>query len=660
MRKLKLFPVIGVMYTALATISVVSCSNQEKEIDKVREKYDKFNEEYNKKIASYATKIKEFRKDINGKDEAKKTQAKADLDKYLKNIAPEVKTLKEEYNKLFKELSKAEEKSHIKTFKIYHTNDEHGRIEYDGGKYSNYSGMVGLSKYLQGRDYDLLLSAGDLIQGLPLSDSDKGKTITKLAKEMNYAAVAVGNHEFDFGLQHIIDLNNEINPDKDKPQMPFLSSNIRWKETKDGHNKGDRVFKPYIIKEIKGVKIAIFGITTPDTAFTSHPKNSVDVIFGDPVEEARKVLAEIEQENVNFTIAITHLGVNREQNKEWESNWLLKKVPNIDLLLDGHSHTKVELHQEGIDSHTYQTQTEAYTKYLGDINLRFDTKTGKIVNISSTLRDINEITSSILGIELKKSESKLINDLKAEYGEKNSVVVFKNTVEFIHGRNETVDGVNGTVGRLRQTNLGVFVADAIAYEVYEAKPNPNDSLTLDNVVGLVNAGDLRIDVPTGDITRETMIAMNPFGGRVSAVKVKGDVLRKTIKFGAESFSKGGFGQWSSNVEFDIKKEMVDGKEKRVAQDASIKINGKEIVDNQEYIIVANDYLVAAGDNYTMLKTTPYYENKSMLETIIAYGNYVNKDENFKDDGKDKKDNPFAHKLSYYGEASTIQKIKHIA
>nr|WP_307909357.1 hypothetical protein [Mycoplasmopsis bovis] len=76
-----------------------------------------------------------------------------------------------------------------------HTNDEHGRLVFDDGKYNKYSGMQGLAEVLnKDFDRDLLLSAGDLIQGLPLSDSDKGLTISKVAKEMKYQAVAIGNH----------------------------------------------------------------------------------------------------------------------------------------------------------------------------------------------------------------------------------------------------------------------------------------------------------------------------------------------------------------------------------------------------------------------------------------------------------------------------------
>ncbi len=100
-----------------------------------------------------------------------------------------------------------------------HTNDEHGRLVFDDGKYNKYSGMQGLAEVLnKDFDRDLLLSAGDLIQGLPLSDSDKGLTISKVAKEMKYQAVAIGNHEFDYGLEHM------FNIEKQTAGMPFLSA----------------------------------------------------------------------------------------------------------------------------------------------------------------------------------------------------------------------------------------------------------------------------------------------------------------------------------------------------------------------------------------------------------------------------------------------------
>nr|WP_307914659.1 metallophosphoesterase [Mycoplasmopsis bovis] len=163
---------------------------------------------------------------------------------------------------------------------------------------------------------DLLLSAGDLIQGLPLSDSDKGLTISKVAKEMKYQAVAIGNHEFDYGLEHM------FNIEKQTAGMPFLSANIVWNDkavaekvkTKDGKLavKNEQVFTPYIIKTLEsGIKVGIMGITTPDTQWTSNPKNSVHVTFLDPIDSGKKTVEELKSKGVNFIIALTHLGVNR-------------------------------------------------------------------------------------------------------------------------------------------------------------------------------------------------------------------------------------------------------------------------------------------------------------------------------------------------------------
>ncbi|MBY7705040.1 metallophosphoesterase [Vibrio harveyi] len=95
-------------------------------------------------------------------------------------------------------MKQSQSNSNQQLLKIVHTNDEHGRLKYDESKLNNYSGMQGLAEILNKNfDRDLLLSAGDLIQGLPLSDSDKGMTISKVAHKTKYDAVAIGNHEFD-------------------------------------------------------------------------------------------------------------------------------------------------------------------------------------------------------------------------------------------------------------------------------------------------------------------------------------------------------------------------------------------------------------------------------------------------------------------------------
>ncbi|WP_426461184.1 hypothetical protein [Mycoplasma hafezii] len=146
----------------------------------VRDNYKQASNEYDEKIKELAAELKTIKAE---KDKELKAQKMSILKTRVQN---ELKPLVVKTNTLLSLLRNVEKEtnSKLRTIKIFHSNDEHGRIEFDDGKYNLYSGMLKTGDYLKDKDYDLLLSAGDMIQGLPLSDTDKGKTIANIAKNI--------------------------------------------------------------------------------------------------------------------------------------------------------------------------------------------------------------------------------------------------------------------------------------------------------------------------------------------------------------------------------------------------------------------------------------------------------------------------------------------
>lgn len=104
-------------------------------------------------------------------------------------------------------------------------------------------------------DKVLFVDAGDMFQGLPYANLEKGKSVIPLANLAGYDAMAVGNHEFDFGSDNLMEISKQI-------KFPMLSANI--------YKDGKQVFPSYIVKEIGGLKVGVFGISTPETAFKTH------------------------------------------------------------------------------------------------------------------------------------------------------------------------------------------------------------------------------------------------------------------------------------------------------------------------------------------------------------------------------------------------------
>ncbi|QJG66193.1 bifunctional metallophosphatase/5'-nucleotidase [Mycoplasma phocoeninasale] len=657
--KRKFLRMTSIAFAAAASLPVlaltaISCvkkaetkTHNEAEIAKVRNEYKQTKDQYNQLLDNLAKEYKATMADMEKvskgtEEQTIKTQKLAALKAKIFNIndvaRKKLNPLLKLQNYLFESLKRLEKTSDIKTVKIFHTNDEHGRLEYDAGRFNNFSGMERTSKYIKDKNYDLLISAGDLIQGLPLSDVDKGETITKIAKYVGYDSIAIGNHEFDYGLDHILKLNQLAEKEENGWSMPFISANIYWRDYANETGKPDgydqsrvnkRVFKPYIIKTLENnVKVAIMGLTTPDTRYTSHPRNSVLVDFRDPATSARETIAEIKKDHpdVNFIIASTHLGVGRN-NREWTSEYLAENVKDIDLILDGHSHTYVQIHRNAEDE-AYITQTEAYTKYLGDIELEFNTKTGKIVAVTQQLRDINQIT-----VATNDSSDLFISELKKHFDKEYSVKVFNNTLPFEHTTSVEVDGTPYWKGRIQATELGVLVSDSLAWEFVANKPweqnteiTNKDPGTLDNVIGLTNGGGIRTDLPVGDVLRKDLLALSPFGNRISAVQLKGDNLLKVFEHAISKGRSGGYGQWSFNVSYQAK--TTKQKSPRSNKDEyiwslvkdSVKINGKAIDPNKYYYVVTNDFLVVGGDGYTALN--PAAPENSNVKLVYEGGKYI--------------------------------------
>ncbi|WBP83983.1 5'-nucleotidase C-terminal domain-containing protein [Mycoplasmopsis edwardii] len=644
---------LGFSVSTLAIPMVaISCAKQEDKTNEkqqlaesLRKEYRENNALYNQKLDEFSKKLKTL-KDKLGKEktETKKTEIENEIFDLFFEANQTLNPLVQKYNLLFTQLREAEKaaNSKLRTVKIYHSNDEHGRLEFDDYKYNRYAGMIETSKYLKDKKRDLLLSAGDLIQGLPLSDSDKGKTITDIAHYMGYDSVAIGNHEFDYGLEHVLSLNKTSSTEKFGVKTPFISANIYYKDLSsltekptgyDQSKVGKRVFEPYIIKELEsGLKVAIFAITTPDTVYTSHPRNSALVEFRDPVESSNEVLKEIKQKHpdISFVIATTHLGTGRNDAK-WTSEYLAQNVEGeLDLILDGHSHTYVEINKKHAEAkNIYITQTEAYTKYLGDIDVTFDTETGKIHEVHQVLRNVDQI--EVYNANLSE---RLVKRLKKAFDKENSVVAFTSPGVFEHTTTKEVDRVPYWVGRILPTSLGVFAADSIAWGFMKERPWQShdgwEEATLDNSIGLVNGGGLRANFAEGEITKGAALSVSPFGNRIATVRVKGTVLTEVLKHGLSRGRSGAFSQLSSNVAYEVnavrKTNEKTGKEEYVWTPTveSFKINDKAINPEKYYYITTNDFILAGGDGYKMINTNEVktidlaYEGDKYIDTLIDF------------------------------------------
>ena len=491
------------------------------------------------------------------------------------------------------ESPKSEEKDTV----ILHTNDVHGRIVEEKGVIGDAKlATVIEQERAKSNQTTLVVDAGDAFQGLPISNSTKGEARAEILNQMQYDAMAVGNHEFDFGL-------DEAKKYKEILKFPLLSSNT--------YVNGARLFEASTIvdkdKTVEGDEFVVIGVTTPETATKTHPKNVKGVTFTEPIAEVNKVIEEIqakalaEGKDYKHYVVLAHLGVDTTTPVEWRGSTLAEALSKNPLLkgkrvtvIDGHSHT-VESTTYG-DNVTYN-QTGSYLHNVGKITYKSRQLLGNPTQITA---------AEAKKLEANPKVASLVKDIKAKYDAENAVEVVSNSPVELNGDRENV--------RVRETNLGNVVADSLYQYGQTGFSHPTD-------IAVTNGGGLRETIAKGKpITKGNVIAVLPFGNTITQIQVTGqqvlDMFEKSLgsilqvdKAGKTVLDEngqpllepsGGFLQVSGvKVYYDT--NLPSGKRILAVQ---IKNRTTGLYDRLDlakiYYLTTNDFLAAGGDGYTML------------------------------------------------------------
>lgn len=480
---------------------------------------------------------------------------------------------------------------------IIHTNDVHGRILEEKGVIGDAKAAAVIEEERSKVENTIVVDAGDAFQGLPISNSTKGEDRANIMNQVGYDAMAVGNHEFDFGMDQAIKYKETLN-------FPLLSANT--------YVNGARVFEASTIVDktptVVGDEFVVIGVTTPETAIKTHPKNIEGVTFADPITEVNKVIDEVEARALadnrvyNNYIILAHLGVDATTPVEWRGSTLAEALSQNSklagkrvIVIDGHSHT-VQSATYG-DNVTYN-QTGSYLNNIGKVTLKSEQLLGEASLISAA--DTASVTPDALITEL-------VNEIKVKYEAENAQVVIENNPVELNGERSNV--------RVRETNLGNAVTDAI-YAYGQTGFSNKTSLAV------TNGGGLRATIAKDQpVTKGDIIAVLPFGNIISQITVTGQQIqdmftkslssalqtdKETGKFildenGAPLFeASGGFLQISGATVFYDPTLPV---KERVLLIGILNPETGEFDDldlEKTYYLATNDFLAAGGDGYTML------------------------------------------------------------
>ena len=498
------------------------------------------------------------------------------------------------------------------TVTVLHTNDVHGRmVEDDRNGVIGDALLSGIANDTRSKGTTLVFDSGDSFQGLPISNSSKGEDMAAVMNAVGFDAMTVGNHEFDFGLDQLRRLSKQIN-------FPIITSNV--------YVNGVRLFQPSTIVDktpgVDGDEVVVIGVTTPETATKTHPRNIVGVTFKDPITEVKAVIDQVESnaraegKDYKTYIVLAHLGIDTTTPVEWRGSTLAEALSNYAplkgkrvLVLDGHSHT---LHTATYGDNVTYNQTGSYLNNVGRVVYNSD----RVLSHGVITHD-----EAKKNYQVNPTVKAMIDNIQAKYKAESSKVVIDNSPVKLSGDRMDV--------RVRETNLGNAVADALL-------DYGQSAFTHKSNLAVTNGGGLRETIAKDrPITKGDIIAVLPFGNSVAQIQVTGqniyDMFVKSLgsilqvdESGKNVFDEngqpllepsGGFLQVAgARVYYDT---TLPAEKRILSIDILDPETGvyKPLNTTETYYLVTNDFLAAGGDGFTMLGG-PREEGPS-LDTVFA-------------------------------------------
>lgn len=511
-----------------------------------------------------------------------------------------------------------------RTIRLLQTSDLHTNIfpwDYFTGTADASRGLAKVATLVQkaraeNPDCNLLIDSGDTIQGTPLGtyyalvDNAPKHPMAVAMNALRYDAMALGNHEFNYGL-------NVLNKFKGEVDFPMLGANVR--KSADG----GEAFTPYLIKDVCGVKVGLLGLVTPGVTTWERPENIPGLRFDDPLETARTYVPRVREAGADIVVVAIHSGPDKQPTgratdpaswladysdpTKWadrgnlegenEAVQIAQQVPGIDVLLTGHTHQPIPKmlikNTEGKD--VLLIQPNRWGSHLGQVDLAVAYEGG---HWSVTAKD-----SKLLAVDATVTEDAEVAQLTQSY----------------HDQTKTY--VSAKLGTTRAAFPGGYaaryvdsaLADLINTVQEEAAEQSGHPVDFSLAALFTDEGKL----PAGDVSLRDAYSIYIYDNTLYVMKINGSILRRALELNAQYFA-----QWNpsappeaskpesakvasvQNYNWDIYSKIdygFDLTKSAGSRLTHLKFNGADVTDNQEFHIAINNYRAGGGGGYTMFK-----------------------------------------------------------
>jgi 2',3'-cyclic-nucleotide 2'-phosphodiesterase / 3'-nucleotidase len=494
---------------------------------------------------------------------------------------------------------------------ILGTTDMHGRvfpIDYYTNKYDNVgiSKVATLIKEARKNDPDLLLvDSGDTIQGTPLEYFHNKKNnappdpMMLAMNALHYDSMAVGNHEYNFGLKVLEKARSEA-------KFPWLSAN--------SYNKGYSTvhYTPYIVKEVQGVRIGVLGLTTPGIPNWENVPNYEGLEFHETISEAKKWVPILRQkEKVDVVVITMHMGIEEDLRtgtpnpaqvpNENAAIAIARQVPGVDVILMGHTHRDVpSLVVNGV----LLTQANRWASHVARVDLYLEKdEAGRWHVVAKSARTIPVTEKTAIDPEI------------AELGKPYD----KETQDWLsRAIGESAEELTARDGRFKDTAI-IDLIQRVQLEAGHAD------------VSMAAAFNLSARIPKGQVTVRDIAGLYEYENTLVTLELTGQQLKDALEHSARYFREFEPGKSLNELvdqripgyNFDIAEGVtyeIDIRKPFGQRIQNLKFKGQTLSPTQKLRVVTNNYRVNGGGGFTMYKDAPviYRSSEEVRELIIDW------------------------------------------
>ncbi|MCC7429919.1 bifunctional metallophosphatase/5'-nucleotidase [bacterium] len=471
---------------------------------------------------------------------------------------------------------------------ILFTNDVHGGIDASNASFINpnfpppLGGGAAFATYVnkvrkdaeKNKDGVLLIDAGDIFQGTPIGTKTKGSAVIDFMNKIRFDLSVAGNHDFDEGKDNLKNLSEKSN-------FPILAANVIDRTT----NEIPAYFKPYLIKEIQGIKIGVIGLATTGTEHMSFPENIKNLSFVPEIETAKKYVQILrEQEKVDVVLLVGHIAVPYNIQEGYEKMLaeqkngisrgynvnaleLVRQASGIDVFFGGHIHKGVREPWTDPVNHTLVIQNYGNGSGIGHLNIYVDKNTGTISHYDLPSYDGALITLFQEEIARDPSFAEEIDEKVREVETGLDEIIGETKKNLTRG-----DG---------ESPMGNLVMDAML----EASGSD---------IGFSNYGGIRAEISEGFITPRSVFKVLPFENRLVVFEVTGKFLLELIESKVTGSRNG---MLVSGAKIVYNPKLPDGEKV-----TTFEIGGKTVELEKTYKLVVTDYLAEGNSGFTILTT----------------------------------------------------------